>query len=65
MTLFRLVKLLDLGGIEDLLKDIKEFILCFLMYFELYVWFGVDLLCGVLFYGLSGCGKTTLAYVIA
>ena len=65
MTSPRSVKLSDLGGIEDSLKDIKELILCPLMHPELYAWLGVDPPRGVLLHGPPGCGKTTLAHAIA
>ena len=65
MTSPRVVKLSDLGGIEDSLHAIKELIICPLMHPELYAWLGVDPPRGVLLHGPPGCGKTTLAHAIA
>jgi hypothetical protein len=47
----RNVRLADLGGIEESLKDIRELILCPLVHPELYSWLGVDPPRGVLLHG--------------
>eukprot|EP00252_Welwitschia_mirabilis_P027148 TRINITY_DN9219_c0_g1_i1.p1 TRINITY_DN9219_c0_g1~~TRINITY_DN9219_c0_g1_i1.p1 ORF type:complete len:719 (-),score=133.54 TRINITY_DN9219_c0_g1_i1:796-2952(-) len=54
----------DLGGIEDVLKEIREVIYP-LYHPELYPWLGLQPVKGILLHGPPGCGKTKLAHAIA
>jgi ribosome biogenesis ATPase len=54
-----------LGGIDDVLDNIREIIQFPLIYPEVYEWLGVTPTSGVLLYGPSGCGKTSLVNVLA
>ena len=55
----------DLGGIDEVLLDIKELIEYPLKHPEVYSWLGVEPPRGVLLHGPPGCGKTALANAIA
>jgi ribosome biogenesis ATPase len=59
------VRYADLGGIEDILQDVRELIERPLLHPELYSWLGVEAPRGVLLHGPPGCGKTHLALAIA
>jgi ribosome biogenesis ATPase len=55
----------DLGGIEEVLAEIRELIEYPLKHPEVYAWLGVEPPRGVLLHGPPGCGKTALANAIA
>jgi len=54
----------DLGGIDDIIEDIKETIEWPLKYIKVYNYLGIQPPRGILLCGPSGCGKTTLAMAI-
>ncbi|KAF3924247.1 hypothetical protein ABW21_db0204321 [Orbilia brochopaga] len=59
------ISLNDFGGIEQVLKDIKELITTPLTHTALYSCLGVQIPRGILLHGPPGCGKTMLANAIA
>ncbi|KAJ6232305.1 transitional endoplasmic reticulum atpase [Anaeramoeba flamelloides] len=59
------VKWDDVGGLEDVKRELKETVQYPIEYPEKYEKFGVQPSKGVLFYGPPGCGKTLLAKAIA
>ena len=61
----RAVRYADLGGIDEVLHDIREIIEYPLKHPEVYAWLGVEPPRGVLLHGPPGCGKTALAHAIA
>lgn len=65
LTLAKPLTYSDLGGIDDVLADIKELIEYPLKHPEVYAWLGVEPPRGVLLHGPPGCGKTALAHAIA
>eukprot|EP01038_Epipyxis_sp_PR26KG_P006840 gene6840-9364_t len=60
-----LTRLSNLAGLDTILNQIKELIFYPIKYPLLYNRLGVRPPCGILLYGASGCGKTTLASAIA
>ncbi|KTW26720.1 hypothetical protein T552_02726 [Pneumocystis carinii B80] len=55
----------DLGGIDECINEILEYIVMPLMHPEVYSYIGIQIPRGVLLHGPSGCGKTLLANAIA
>ncbi|KAG5437973.1 hypothetical protein PCANB_000319 [Pneumocystis canis] len=55
----------DLGGIDDCIDEILEYVVMPLTHPEIYTHIGIQLPRGVLLHGPPGCGKTLLANVIA
>jgi len=59
------VKWDDIGGLEDVKKNLQEMILYPIEHPEKFEKFGMSPSRGVLFYGPPGCGKTLLAKAVA
>jgi len=59
------VKWEDIGGLEDVKRELKEVVQYPVEYPEKFRKFGVEPSRGVLFFGPPGCGKTLLAKAIA
>lgn len=59
------VKWEDIGGLEDVKRELKETVQYPVQYADKFLFFGMDAAKGVLFYGPPGCGKTLLAKAIA
>ena len=59
------VKWEDIGGLEDVKKQLQEIILYPIEHPEKYAKFGQKPPKGVLFYGPPGCGKTLMAKAVA
>jgi len=59
------VKWDDIGGLEDVKRELKETVQYPIEHPELFEKFGMSASKGVLFYGPPGCGKTLLAKAIA
>eukprot|EP00698_Gefionella_okellyi_P013698 TRINITY_DN376_c0_g1_i5.p1 TRINITY_DN376_c0_g1~~TRINITY_DN376_c0_g1_i5.p1 ORF type:complete len:815 (+),score=225.61 TRINITY_DN376_c0_g1_i5:173-2446(+) len=55
----------DIGGLEDVKRELKETVQYPIEHPELFEKFGMNASRGVLFYGPPGCGKTLLAKAIA
>jgi transitional endoplasmic reticulum ATPase len=55
----------DIGGLENVKRELQELVQYPVMYPELFKKFGMQPSRGVLFYGPPGCGKTLLAKAIA
>lgn len=61
----RSIKYSDLGGLDNVIQEIKELVEYPLKHPEVYTWLGVEPPRGVLLHGPPGCGKTMLAHAIA
>ena len=59
------VKWEDIGGLEEVKKNLQEMILYPIEHPEKFLKFGMQPSKGVLFYGPPGCGKTLLAKAVA
>jgi transitional endoplasmic reticulum ATPase len=59
------VKWADIGGLEEVKKNLQEMILYPIEHPEKFEQFGMSPSRGVLFYGPPGCGKTLLAKAVA
>jgi len=59
------VKWEDIGGLEDVKRELRETVQYPVQYADKFEFFGMNAAKGVLFYGPPGCGKTLLAKAIA
>lgn len=59
------IKWEDIGGLEEVKKQLQEMILFPIEHPEKFLKFGMQPSKGVLFYGPPGCGKTLLAKAVA
>jgi len=59
------IKWEDIGGLEDVKRELRETVQYPVQYADKFEFFGMDAAKGVLFYGPPGCGKTLLAKAIA
>jgi len=59
------IKWEDIGGLEDVKRELKETVQYPVQYADKFELFGMNAAKGVLFYGPPGCGKTLLAKAIA
>ena len=59
------VKWCDIGGLEEVKRNLQEIILFPIEHPEMFEKFGLSPSRGVLFYGPPGCGKTMLAKAVA
>lgn len=59
------VKWADIGGLDDMKKELQEMVRYPIEHRHLFERFGLQASRGVLFYGPPGCGKTLLAKAIA
>ena len=62
---FRIKPFEDIGGLEDVKRELRETVQYPVQYADKFELFGMNAAKGVLFYGPPGCGKTLLAKAIA